>query len=210
MRRAAAALLLVACLAGPVAAQDFRGLDIGDGIAALEALRPDARETAWLAPGVISTLYARPDGSRLSVTSTEEVPGGRILYMETWHADGTPPARGEGLRIGATTLAEFTAAAGSEGVYFAARGQSLPTPRGEVFFLSYPLAGRPEVYATFAFVAARPAPPQVTPQGVRVLPPDAILDSVILAHVDYLARYPRDWGLAVVERPGAAPIDLGF
>ncbi len=207
IKRALAALALGAVCLGPATAQDFRGLNIGDPTSAISALFPyTSQDSLPGADDLIATLFTQPDGAMLSVTGER---GGRILYMESWNAPGTPASVGPGIRLGATTRAELAALAGSEGFYFNARGPYFQSRDANVWFLSYRVRGRTELWATFAFVAPA-GTSQYAADGTLLPNPAAVLDSVILAHTDYLRRFPQDWGVQVTNRPGASDIDISF
>ncbi|TCP42249.1 hypothetical protein [Rhodovulum marinum] len=183
---------LLAAAPQTAAAQDFSGLDIGQGAAAFAALGPPAA-VGPANPGYTSTRWQQAGGNQLSVTTDA---AGRIVYMESFRGPGVPPSVGTGLRFGATTRGEFLALAGSAGMYFPGRGPQVAMGTETVHFHSYGLRGRPGIVATFAFVGPTGGAPEL-----------ALLDSVILSETGYQSLI---WGGPPVPTPGYTEIDMRF
>ncbi|MEO1306634.1 MAG: hypothetical protein AAFV38_01540 [Pseudomonadota bacterium] len=175
-------------------AQDFRGLDVGQDHAAVQALGPPVVRQQM--GRFILSRWVLPGGMELSVTG---YPVGPIVYMESFRTAGAPPVGGQGMRLGATTRAEFLALAGSAGFYYNQRGPMVTNNGQDVFFMSYALAERPNVIVTFAF--ARPF-------AMRSLgDAGAVLDSIMVGEASYLDEI---WGAGKTATQNYRPIQMDY
>jgi hypothetical protein len=186
--------MLLAGLALPTAAQDFMGLDLGMTRAEAVARNGPPARTGPANPGYNSALWVQPGGNELSITHDAS---GRIVYMETFRGDRTPPSTGPGMRFGATTRAAFVQSVGSAGLIFPGRGGAVDTGFGTAYFHSYEIAGRPGTAVTFVFYAEPGGPAD-----------SALLDSVVISQIAYQSAI---WGGAPqAVDAGYAPLDIDF
>lgn len=194
---ARASLLILGFLAGlapPAAAQDFMGLDLGMTRAEAEARNGPPARTGPANPGFTAALWVQPGGNELSVTHDNS---GRIVYMETFRGDRTPPSTGPGMRFGATTRAEFLQGVGSAGLIFPGRGPEAAFGGGTAFFHSYQIEGRPDAAVTFVFFAEAGRPSDT-----------ALLDSVVVSDIAYQSAI---WGGAPQAVDATyRPLDIDF
>lgn len=204
MRPLCASLAILLALAiGPVSAnaQEFAELDVGQPGTAIARLGPPLAQQ--MVDGYVATKWARPNGLELSVTA---VPGGPIVYMESFPGPYAPPIPGEGLRFKVTTMGQAIAMLGGPGFYYQGRGQSAFTGQDDVWFHSYALADRPNVIVTFAFIAPA-STRRYGPDGSLQPNMEALLDSVIVADYAYQTQI---WGGPALARPGYRPINLNY
>ncbi len=185
------ALALLTILAGPVAAQDFRGVTLDEPIPDT-APEPLGSEVAH--PFAYS-LWQFEDGLSMSATRDAEI--GEVLYLEMWRSDGTgqQPTPIEGLTFGETTRGDLHARFGSEGIVFEGRGRFAEAGPMAVYFISYEIEGLDTVVS---FVTVQPLA-----TASEDVADASVLDAVIMADGRYLDQI---WGVNRGRLPGYTPI----
>ncbi|MEX3015633.1 hypothetical protein [Gymnodinialimonas hymeniacidonis] len=189
------ALALLAALAGPVAAQEFRGVTLGEPIPE-SAPEPVGSEVAH---PFAYTLWQFDDGLSMSATRDAEI--GEVLYLEMWRSEGQgqQPTPIDGLTFGETTRGDLHARFGSEGIVFEGRGRFAEAGPVAVYFISYEIEGLESVVSFVTIQPLATASEEVADQSV--------LDAVIVADGRYLDQI---WGVNRGRLPGYAPIEDPF
>lgn len=182
-------------------AQEFAGLDVGQPFANSARLGIPAGQQKHL--GYDVKRWMRPNGIDLSVTG---VPGGQIVYMESFPRPEAPAIPGEGLRFKVTTLGKALEMLGAPGFYYTGRGQMATFGPNDVWFHSYALHDRHDVIVTFAFAAPTQSR-RYNPDGTVIENTNALLDSMIIADYGYQLRI---WGGEAIARPGYQRINLNY
>lgn len=192
---AGTALFAALAGAGAAAAQDFRGLTLGNPIPG-DMAAPVGTQSA---PPVTYTLWQFADG--LSVSATTDAATGEVLYLEMWRTGsvGTQPMPVPGLDFGLTTRGDLAARYGSEGIVFENRGRFAELGPIAAYFISYEIADSDDV---LSFVAIQPLA-----DASEASADMAVVDSVIWADGRYLDRI---WGPNRGRLAGYVPLPDPF
>ena len=189
----AAALSL---LAGPLAAQNYRGVVLGEPIS--DSV-PAPLGTEVAAPYAY-TLWSFGDEG-LSMSATADAETGDVLYLEMWRTqtEGTQTAPFGGLTFGETTRGDLAEHFGSEGIVFEGRGRFAEAGPLAVYFTSFEVADSETV---ISFVTVQPLA-----EASEETADASVLDSVIIADGLYLSEI---WGVNRGRLPGYAPVTDPF
>ena len=191
MRFALMLVLGLLAVAGPLSAQAFRGVAVGDPIpeAAPEAIGSE------VAHPFAYTLWQFDDG--LSMSATRDAETGVVLYLEMWRTqtEGTQGAPVPGLAFGTTTRGDLARIFGSEGIVFENRGRFAEAGPMAAYFISYEIAGSDNV---LSFVTIQPLS-----EASEETADASVLDAVIVANGRYLDQI---WGFNRGRLDGYAPI----
>lgn len=200
------ALLIFSCTAVPASAQDFHGLTPGMPPSALAALGESLSYSPFGGDDPLTeAVYPLPYGQRLQVYFTPE----RILSLTTW---GDPveltlrdaPVTG-GLQTFTTTLGDAIAMAGSEGMYFEARGQFEAYEDQRTWWLVYEVPAMPDMLLELQFMELNATDEVTVENGFAQFPLDVPLAQAALYHPEFLTTFPNTYGTTLTSRPGAAP-----
>ncbi len=198
------AFALLAMMALPANAQDFRGLLPGMSVSDIARLgEPFDLLTE---DGETYASYPLPFERVLVVVHSE----GQIMSIALMTNGANPPLLppSDGLRVGETTLREAVDMAGSEGFTFDGLGTVMgwndDWPTG--FRLLYDLPDHPDLILELVF-ALNPLQDFDASEvdGFVPLPPDATLEVVRFNHIDYIAHHPDYFGATRTPRPDAEP-----
>lgn len=200
------AVLLLALMALPASAQDFRGLL--PGMPASDLARLGEPFDLQTQDGITFARYPLPFERTLEVLHTD----GAIVSIALGALATTrlQPPQTDGFQVGETRLRDAVTRAGSDGFAFEVV-QLLPDLPPSGWILSYTLAEHPALVLTLAFYGRLPNGADASDvTGAQDMPQDATLISATLINRSVIARYPVLAELQQTPPPDATPLALSL